>query len=369
MYRKKRKKQSFIKSPLASQNRWAIRGRNLAYFLSSFLYIIATFFLEAIIYLVLKIWAIIVWLWNLHNRKIGKSQPTIKGIEGKEEPILSQAFLPVSAKRCITFQQVAGLDFVKEQIIQRMVLPFSEPEKAQALRIPQGGGILLFGPPGTGKTLLAKAVAGEIGAVFFHVKPGDLVRKGINESLERLNELFSALQKQRLAVLFLDEADDLVPINSGSVIVDQIGSQFQRELDGFESAEDGHTLLLILATNEPWNISKAMCRPGRCDVRVYVGLPDLLARTKILEMELQNRLVSPDVSPFDWAQKLVGYSGADLAGFVNRSAQNAFIKSSDTEPISNIDLELAFTQIKPSVASSDITRFEKYCQTYRIPME
>ena len=67
-----------------------------------------------------------------------------------------------TTKVTVTFQDVAGLDEAKEEVME--VVDFlKNPKKYTALggKIPKG--VLLVGPPGTGKTLLAKAVAGEAG--------------------------------------------------------------------------------------------------------------------------------------------------------------------------------------------------------------
>ncbi len=353
---------AFVSNPLASRNKWAIVGRNLAYFVASLLYILSSFLLAAIISIFLKI-------WNSRSNFSRKNPKKRMDDADNELPNKDQIFRPVSIKGYVNFCEIAGLEFVKEQIVQRMIMPFQYPDKAEALGIPKGGGVLLFGPPGTGKTLLARAVAGELKAAFFHVQPGDLIRTGVGKSLERVSELFSALRKYNLAVLFLDEADDIVANRSGSAIVDQIRGQFQRELDGFESEMSDHTLLLIAATNQPWNISKAMCRPGRCDIRVYVGLPDFAARLKILEIESKKRLTAEGIDWIFWAEKLKGYSGADLAMFIQQAAQNAFSRSKETKPINQDDLDLAYTQVKPSIASQDLDCFIKYCKKYNIPME
>lgn len=66
----------------------------------------------------------------------------------------------------ITFEDVAGLDEVKEELIE--VIDFikkSEKYIKMGAKIPKG--ILFYGPPGTGKTLLASAVAGETKSAFF----------------------------------------------------------------------------------------------------------------------------------------------------------------------------------------------------------
>ena len=52
----------------------------------------------------------------------------------------------------VTFDDVAGLDNVKEEIKNKIIYPFQFPEQAKKFGIKSGGGMLLYGPPGTGKT-------------------------------------------------------------------------------------------------------------------------------------------------------------------------------------------------------------------------
>ena len=71
----------------------------------------------------------------------------------------SRAKLQTDSRKKVTFDDVAGVDEVKEEL-QEIIGFLKDPRKYNALgaRIPKG--VLLMGPPGTGKTLIAKAVAG-----------------------------------------------------------------------------------------------------------------------------------------------------------------------------------------------------------------
>ena len=77
----------------------------------------------------------------------------------------ARARLHDSSRRRVTFDDVAGADEEKEELVE-IVEFLKEPRKYIELgaRIPKG--VLLVGPPGTGKTLLARAVAGEAGVPF-----------------------------------------------------------------------------------------------------------------------------------------------------------------------------------------------------------
>src|ERR1051325_10153678 len=62
----------------------------------------------------------------------------------------------------LTFNDVGGMEKVKEEIRLKIIHPLTHPELYKAYGKPIGGGILMYGPPGCGKTYLARATAGEI---------------------------------------------------------------------------------------------------------------------------------------------------------------------------------------------------------------
>uniref|UniRef100_A0A7V0Z5S2 AAA family ATPase n=1 Tax=candidate division WOR-3 bacterium TaxID=2052148 RepID=A0A7V0Z5S2_UNCW3 len=101
---------------------------------------------------------------------------------------------------------VAGLEDVKQFIYQRVIAPFEDEESAYQLKLRVGGGLLLFGPPGTGKTLIAMAIANHIQARFIDISPSVIIGYP-GEAEKRLENIFSAIEKEPRAVIFLDEAE------------------------------------------------------------------------------------------------------------------------------------------------------------------
>lgn len=236
-----------------------------------------------------------------------KSLPkTVKEVESKES---KRSFI-LSERPKIIFEDVAGLEEVKEKIRDIIITPFLYPEKAKKWKVKTGGGVLLFGPPGTGKTYLAKAVAGELDADFFYVRASDIMSKFVGESEKRVAELFKQARASGKAVVFIDEIDALLPKRSGmkSTVMQRVVPQFLAEMDGIDSRNDN--ILLMAATNIPWNIDPAALRPGRFDFKFYIPPPDFEARKKIFQLNLD---VPSECIDFDvLAEKTEGYSGADI---------------------------------------------------------
>jgi transitional endoplasmic reticulum ATPase len=299
--------------------------------------------------------------YKAKKRPVSKSAETGGGTEADAERKPEE--FQLTQKPSLKFEDIAGLEDVKEQIRLKMIYPFTHPEKAQKYGITKGGGILLYGPPGTGKTMLGKAVAAELDAPFFLIKPSDILSKWVGESEKNIAGLFSEARKHPKAVIFIDEVESLVPARreSQSNVMQRVVPQILAELDGFEKRHE--SLLFLGATNEPWEIDYAMLRPGRLDEKIYIGLPDEKARRAILGLNLKTAPLAPDVNLDLFARVLDGYTGADIAYICRKVRETVFQqavgKSVDRE-ISPGDFEAVISKMGPSVEKKDLERFEMF---------
>ncbi|HSV14885.1 MAG TPA: ATP-binding protein, partial [Tepidisphaeraceae bacterium] len=258
----------------------------------------------------------------------------------------------VKEKPSIRFADVAGLDDVKEDIRLKMIYPFEHPELAEKFGVRPGGGVLLYGPPGTGKTMLAKATAGEIDATFFRISPADVLSKWVGEAEQNIKKLFDAASSEKRSIVFIDEIEALVPArrDEGSSVMQRVVPQILQGMEGFDK-KSGSPILFMGATNVPWQLDPAVLRPGRFDEKVYIPLPDLPARRKMLDIYLSKRPLDPDVNLDDLAQKLDGFSGADIKYICDRSATIPFLRSVATGNEGDITPEILLDVINEAQRS------------------
>jgi len=273
----------------------------------------------------------------------------------------------VTERPNVRFGDVAGLDEVKEQIRMKLLYPFDHPEEAAHYGVRTGGGILLYGPPGTGKTLIGRAVAGEIDAAFYVVKPGDIIKKWVGEAEKNVQKLFAAARAQPRAVIFIDEIEALAPQRGehGSTVMNRVVTQLLQELQGFEQNSQ-NALLMLGATNAPWEIDPAMLRPGRFDEKIYVPLPDQAARRSLVMLSLKGRPLAADVNPDLLAEHMDGYSGADIASICRKACERAFKDAAHTGIMRDValdDFAAALSQVRPSVTAAQLKKFEHYRDT------
>ena len=272
----------------------------------------------------------------------------------------------VREKPKLRFDDVAGLDDVKEDIRLKMLYPFEHPELAARFAIQPGGGVLLYGPPGTGKTMLAKATAGEIDATFFRISPADVMSKWVGEAEQNIKKLLDAASQETRSIIFIDEIEALIPArrDEGSSVMQRVVPQLLQAMQGFDPKKN--PILWMGATNVPWQLDPAVLRPGRFDEKVYIPLPDLQARRKLLEMYLSNRPLADDVELETLVVALEGYSGADIKYLCDRAATIPFLHSVATGQdgeISRAMLDEVIAETPRSVTAEALQRFETWSKT------
>ncbi|GMU23229.1 MAG: hypothetical protein AMXMBFR13_33110 [Phycisphaerae bacterium] len=290
----------------------------------------------------------------------------VKAREGEDGGADASEWI-VRDKPTIGFDDIAGLEDVKQEIRLKMIYPFQHPELAQRYGLRAGGGVLLYGPPGTGKTMLAKAIAHEIDATFFLISPAQILSKWVGEAEQNIRKLFEAAKAEPQSVIFVDEIEALVPRRQTdtSSVMQRVVPQILQELEGFDR-QAGRCLLFVGATNRPWLLDEAVMRPGRFDSKVYIPLPDAPARYRLLEMYLGGRPLGDDVDLGVLCDRLEGYSGADIRNIADRAAAVPFLEAvGGREPraVGMADILKVVEQTLPSVHRADLARFEEFERT------
>jgi transitional endoplasmic reticulum ATPase len=279
--------------------------------------------------------------------------------QSDDPPQVSQSTL----NHALTFADVAGMEIVKDAVRTDIIYPYQHPELYRQYSKKAGGGILLYGPPGCGKTYIAKATAGEIKANFYTIYIHEIISKYAGDGEKLMHEMFEVARNTKPTVLFLDEIDAIgMSREKTQGVLRTLVNQFLTELDGVDSNNDG--VLVIGATNLPWEVDTALRRPGRFDKIIFVPPPDKVARKKMFELCLQSK--PHDDIDFDPLVALTRkFSAADITRICDEASERSFkeaVKSGTTIPITQA-LLLEITQnSKSSIVEwfSTVNNYIKY---------
>ncbi|XP_053211867.1 outer mitochondrial transmembrane helix translocase-like [Panonychus citri] len=222
----------------------------------------------------------------------------------------------------VTFNDIAGLDNIIEELNLQVILPLIHPEYFESnLRQPPRG-VLFHGPPGCGKTMLAKAIAKQANVRFMNLSVSALTDKWYGESQKLAQAVFTLAMKIQPCIIFIDEIDSFLRSRDSHdhEATAMMKAQFMTLWEGILSSKKSQ-IVLIGATNRPQDVDKAVLRRMPC--MFQIDLPKETERRQILELTLKHEDLHENVDLSEIAALTHGYSGSDLKDLCRRAAMKS----------------------------------------------
>lgn len=280
------------------------------------------------------------------SRKKFKSEEQDKEKKDTKKPLSRKAEGP-------GFSAIAGMDELKQQMIEEVIEPLHNPEEYHRYGITIPNGMLLYGPPGCGKTFFAKHFAEEVGFNFMEVTPATLKSKWINATQENIAAMFQEAEENAPTIIFIDELDDLLKDRNLAEDKGMSGiNEFLAQMD--RTGEKG--IFIIGATNKPDVLDPAVLRAGRLEKKYYIGVPDKTAREALFKLYLEKRPYDFGLDYSNLADMTANYVSADIQLIVNEASRAAL------KAHSKITMELlisAIGKIKQSISDSNLKKYEQ----------
>jgi transitional endoplasmic reticulum ATPase len=256
------------------------------------------------------------------------------------------------------WDQLEGMEDVKDVIERRIILPLAQPQLATRHGVTAPQSVVLFGPPGTGKSTFAKGIASRLRWPFVPVEVAQLAGdRGDDPSL--LATTFDRLLTASTAVAFFDEVEDLAADRQANRRVSPlVTNEFLRQLPRMRESFDH---LLVCATNSVGSLDPAFLRPGRFDYVVPVGPPDGEARASIWRRYIGD-ITDEDVDVAALVEASRQFTPADIEFAARKAAQLAFEAeyAGDGDRRAGTDQFLAaIRQTRPTVTDEMVAVFER----------
>ncbi len=281
----------------------------------------------------------------------------------------------------VTFEDVVGLDDVRQALREAVEIPLLHPDLMKQYKLKPSRGLLLFGPPGCGKTMIVRAASHDLKATFLTLSGADLLKKGPANSERTLHEIFNRAREQPPALIFIDEIEALTP--SRGSYSSPVLTQILQEMDGLVELKD---VMVVGATNKPSQLDSAILRPGRFDKILYIPPPDAKAREGIFRKGLE--FINPALNFPALSKMTEGFSGADIIG-ICQEAKMGLVRSrisdqagrpggadgAGADGAGSIDtgaaalltqdqIEAIISRRRPSVTDADLMEYERFKSEY-----
>ncbi len=272
---------------------------------------------------------------------------------------------PISGIPSTTFDDIAGLDDVKETIKDYLYL-LNNPGIAKTYNISTNLGILLYGPPGTGKTLIAEAIANALNVRYFVITPSQVFGSYVGESEKNVRDIFAELRAcTDGAVLLIDECESIFARRDGNTsnrAAIGVANQLLQEMNG--QGDSASRRVILGATNRPELMDEAYLRYKRFSMQFYIGMPDMKAKEDVVEINVKKRPYEPM-----FKEKLMLtlmcddlYTCADISGIIEQCAYMALTecrKISEEHPDAVFGQNRDYIKMTPAHLESVLARYPR----------
>lgn len=216
----------------------------------------------------------------------------------------------------LSFEDIAGYEKTKKELIA-LTKNTANNEKNKSV------GILLWGPPGNGKTLFAKALAGELGLPLFNIKASDLESSLVGETEMNINNLFLSAENYTSSIIFIDEADSLIPNRNNQKNFNYTISVTNEFLSQLNKTGKKNKIIFLIATNRPESLDPALLRPGRIDKKCKIDYPTEEDRRLIINyfIEKNSIEINEEFNVGEISRLLDGFNCAAINNFMEEISE------------------------------------------------
>lgn len=290
----------------------------------------------------------------IDDRAIDRSD-VAKIFQQKRQIIRKSGILEYVDTRNLTLDQVGGLDVLKGWLEIRDTA-FSAEGRKFGIDAPKG--VLVTGISGCGKSWSAKCVAASWRLPLIRLDIGKVFSSLVGSSEERMRDAIRTCEAVAPCVLWIDEIEKSLPRIRGTVGDSGVSL---RVLASFLTwmQEKTAPVFVFATANEIDQLPPEMLRKGRFDEIFFVDLPTSREREEILNIHIRRLGRKPEsldvkrLAALSGPESLgegIGYTGAEIAAWLNESLITAFHRRRSGDPAADLsmaDFEAVAEKIVP----------------------
>mmetsp|Transcript_25338 Transcript_25338/g.28923 ORF Transcript_25338/g.28923 Transcript_25338/m.28923 type:complete len:763 (-) Transcript_25338:224-2512(-) len=179
-----------------------------------------------------------------------------------------------------------GTRTLKSVLEERFIVPFESSVSSPGLGAAYSA--ILFGPPGTAKTTICESLAQRMGWDFVVIDTASFLADGLSNVAARIRYVFDRLQRLNQCVILFDEIEEFCLDRESPGLGMESRMLTTAMLTAINDLRKKKQSIFFLATNRLRAFDAAIIRPGRIDIQLFVGTPNLESRVIQFKSKLGN---------------------------------------------------------------------------------
>lgn len=147
---------------------------------------------------------------------------------------------------------------------------------------------------GTAKTTISEAVAEKMGWDFVVIDTAAFLADGLTNVASRIRYVFTRLQALRECVILFDEIEEFCLDRETPGLSMESRMLTTAMLTAINDLRRAKQSVFFLATNRLRAFDAAIIRPGRFDIQLFVGTPNLDSRVLLFEQAISGVVASDE---------------------------------------------------------------------------
>ncbi len=146
---------------------------------------------------------------------------------------------------------------------------------------------------GTAKTTICTSVASFLGWSFVTIDTSSFLANGMENVASRMSYIFERLKALEKTIVLFDEIEEFCLDRENPALGMESRLLTTAMLTNLNELRRRQASIFIVATNRLRAFDAAVIRPGRFDLLLFVGTPNLAARSTRLQAQLDGTLMGP----------------------------------------------------------------------------
>ncbi|MDY6419125.1 MAG: ATP-binding protein [Succinivibrio dextrinosolvens] len=197
-------------------------------------------------------------------------------------------------------------EIFNERIIKALK---TDPEKMKKYGMNIVPNFILYGEPGCGKTEAVRQYCEHLGLEPVIINSATVGTSRIHETPVNIHEKFDEAIKKKNGVIIIDEADAFLSERDNLRTDDDFKTEeVSAALQGIDQSNRNHTQVIVM-TNKPDKIDKAILRDGRLGIHIEIKNPDETDLEEIIETFFEKS----ELEQLDKTQMVKALNGQTIA--------------------------------------------------------